>query len=104
MMPLSWPVVLIGGAVVLLLVGIFGLILSRNMLKLVIALQIMVKAALLALLAAGSAGGRLGLAQSIAVTVIVADTMIAVIGLALAVRVHTRLKTLDVDQIAELKG
>ena len=60
----------IAGVVLLLGVGLYGLLISRHLIKVVIALQIMVKAALLALVAAGDAVGQINLAQSIALTVI----------------------------------
>jgi NADH-quinone oxidoreductase subunit L len=76
----------------------------RHLIKLLIALQILAKAAVLALVLAGSASGQLALGQSLATTVIVADTVTAVIGLALAVQVRRRLGTLDVAALAKLRG
>jgi len=79
------------------------LLITRNLIKLVIVLQVLVKMALLALVAAGYATGQVNLGQSLAVTVLVADTVVAVIGLALAVQVRQRLGTLDVTQLSELR-
>ncbi len=100
MMPLQ--IVMIG-VLGLIGVGIYGLLISRNLIKIVIGLQILVKGAMLALVAAGVASGKTNLGQSLAVTVIVADTVVAVIGLALAVQVKRRLGTLDVKELASLK-
>ncbi len=61
--------------------GLYGLLITRNLIKVVIALQILVKGALLALVAAGQASEQVNLGQSLAVTVIVADTIVAVVGL-----------------------
>jgi NADH:ubiquinone oxidoreductase subunit K len=90
--------------VALLAVGLYALLVSRNLIKIVIALQILVKAGLLALVAAGVMSGQLNLGQSVAATVIVADTIVAVAGLALAVQVRRRFGTLDVKELAELRG
>jgi NADH-quinone oxidoreductase subunit K len=92
------------GVLGLLGVGLYGLLISRNLIKIVIALQILVKAAILALVAAGQASGKINLAQSLAVTVIVADTTVAVVGLALGVQVRRRFGTLDVKELSRLKG
>jgi NADH-quinone oxidoreductase subunit K len=92
------------GVVALLGVGLYGLLITRNLIKLVIVLQILVKAVVLALVMAGKVSGSLGLGQSTAATVIVADTIVAVVGLALAVQVRRRVGTLDVSQITTLKG
>ena len=88
----------------LLGVGLYGLLITRNLIKIVLVLQILVKSAMLALVLAGKASGNLDLGQSLAVTVIVADTVVAVVGLALAVQVRRRFGTLDVPQISTLRG
>jgi len=88
----------------LLAVGIYGLLITRNLIKIVLVLQILVKSAMLALVLAGKVGNNLGLGQSLAATVIVADTVVAVVGLALAVQVRRRFGTLDVADISTLRG
>lgn len=88
----------------LLLIGLYGLLAVRNLFKIIITLQILVKAAVLALVVAGQTSGRIQLGQSLAVTVIVADTIVAVIALALAVQVKQRLGTVDVGRLDTLKG
>ena len=95
--------VVLVGVLALFGVGLYGLLAVRNLIKVVIALQILVKAALLALVAAGNASGRINLGQSIAMTVIVVDTVVAVIGLALAMQVRRRLGTLDVRDLSTLR-
>lgn len=88
----------------LLGVGFYGLLITRNLIKVVMMLQILIKAVALALVFAGKVSGNLGLGQSTAATVIVADTIVAVVGLALAVQVRRRFGTLDVPKISTLKG
>ena len=92
------------GAVGLLCLGLYGLLRLRNLIQIIIAMQILAKAAVLALVTAGKASGQINLGQSLAVTVIVADTIIAVVGLALAVQVRRRWGTLDVKVLSSLKG
>jgi NADH-quinone oxidoreductase subunit K len=92
------------GVVGLLGAGIYGLLVSRNLIKIVVALQIMVKAALLGLIAAGSISGQVNLGQSLALTVIVADTIVAVMGIALGVQIRRRVGTLDLRDLSKLRG
>jgi NADH:ubiquinone oxidoreductase subunit K len=92
------------GVLGLLGVGLYGLLITRNLIKMVAVLQILVKGAVLALIVAGKASGQINLGQSLAATVIVADTVVAVIGLALAVNVRQRFGTLDLKKISTLKG
>jgi NADH-quinone oxidoreductase subunit K len=83
--------------------GLYGLLAIRNLIKVVVALQILVKGALLGLIVAGRLQAQMALAQSLAVTVIVADTIVAVVALALAVQVRRHCGTLDVQALSRLK-
>lgn len=96
--------VVLFGVAGLLAVGFYGLLITRNLIKIVMVLQILIKGAVLALVLAGNSSGRMGLAQSAAATVIVADTIVAVVGLALTVQVRRRFGTLDVPKISTLRG
>lgn len=96
--------IILFGVVGLLGVGFYGLLITRNLIKVVMVLQILIKAVILALVLAGKLSGNLGLGQSTAATVIVADTIVAVVGLALAVQVRRRFGTLDVPKISTLRG
>lgn len=88
----------------LLGIGLYGLLAGGNIIRLIVALQIMVKAALLGLVLAGFISDQLNLSQSLAITVIVADTIVAVVGLGLAVQVRRRVGTLDVRELSKLRG
>ncbi len=91
------------GVLGLLGIGLYGLLIVRNLIKLVIALQILAKATAVALVVAGQMSGHMNLGQSLALTVIVADTIVAVVGLALAVQVRQHFGTLDVRELSTLK-
>jgi NADH:ubiquinone oxidoreductase subunit K len=92
------------GVIGLLGAGFYGLLVSRNLIKMVVALQILVKAALLGLVVAGNYNGQINLAQSLALTVIIADTIVAVMGIALGVQIRRQMNTLDVRELSKLKG
>lgn len=96
--------IVIAGGLAIFGIGLYGLLIKRNLVKVVVALQILVKAALLALVAAGKASGQINLSQSLAMTVIVADTVVAVIGLAFAVQVKRVLGTMDTTALSKLRG
>ncbi|MBZ0297141.1 MAG: NADH-quinone oxidoreductase subunit K [Anaerolineae bacterium] len=96
--------ILLAGAFLLLGIGLYGLLIIRNMIKIVIAIQVMVKGAMLAFVVAGALNEQLNLGQSLALTVIAADTIVAIIGLALAIRIQQRSGTLNVDEVMHLEG
>jgi NADH:ubiquinone oxidoreductase subunit K len=85
-------------------IGLYGLLVSRHLIKQLIVLQILAKAAILALVLAGRLSGQPALGQSLAVTMIVADTVVAIIGLALAAQVRLRTGTFDVQALSRLRG
>ncbi len=103
-MNISTPIVIVLIILGLLGIGIYCLLITRNMIRLVVGLQILAKAAMLALILVGNIRGQPSIGQSMALTVIVADTIIAVIGLALAVQIKRRLGTLDLNDLSTLKG
>jgi NADH-quinone oxidoreductase subunit K len=103
MFTLTPVTILIAGVVGLLAVGLYGMLTIRNLFQIVIALQILVKGAVLALVVAADYAGQLNLGQSLAVTVIVADTVVAVIGMALAVQVKQHVGTVDVKVLSTLR-
>lgn len=102
-MSLTTSTVLAVGVLGLLAAGLYGLMLMRNLFQIVIALQILVKGAVVALVAASAHVGQINLGQSLGVTVIVADTVVAVIGMALAVQVKQHLGTVDVKALGSLR-
>jgi NADH:ubiquinone oxidoreductase subunit K len=85
----------VGVALALLGVGLYGLMTQRNLIRLIIALQVISKGVVVLVVMAGVWNGRINLAQSVAATFIVADTVVAVVGLALAVQLHRCYGTLD---------
>jgi NADH-quinone oxidoreductase subunit K len=103
-MSLSPLTVFLAGTLALLGIGLYGLMVSRNLIKLVIALQVLVKAALLGLVLASRVSGQINLGQSLALTALVADTIVAVIGVALAIQIQRRIGSLDVRELSQLRG
>jgi NADH-quinone oxidoreductase subunit K len=91
--------------VVLMLLGIgfYGFLMARNLMKIIVAMQVLAKAAMLALVMAGRYSGQINLGQSLAITVIVADTIVVVVALALAVQVRRYFGTLDVKALTTLR-
>lgn len=97
-------VVLFIGSWFLLGIGAYGLMSSRSFMRIIIALQLMVKGALMMLVLAGQLTGQMNIGQSLAITVITVDTLVMVIGLALAVQIKTNTGTLDVDDVINAEG
>ncbi len=102
-MTLDIPTLAVVAVLGLLGVGLYGLLIVRNLIKVVVAMQIMVKGAMVALILAGRATGQLQTGQTLALTVIVADTIVSVVALALAVQVRRAFGTLDAQALTTLR-
>ena len=103
MTPLPIPFIVILAILSLAGVGIYCLLATRNLIKVIVGLQLVVKGVALAFVLGGSLTGQIDASQTMALTVIVADTIIAVIGLALAVQIRHKLGTLDTKALSSLK-
>jgi NADH:ubiquinone oxidoreductase subunit K len=102
-MNLSVPGIVIIAAVALLGIGFYGLLAVRNLIKVIVALQILVKGMMLGFVLAGRLAGNVTLGQSLAIIVIVVDTIVAVVGLALAVQIRQRIGSLDIKSLTSLQ-
>ncbi len=102
-MSLSLPLLASVAVLGLLGAGLHGLLVTRNLIKVVVGMQVLVKGAMLALVLAGRVAGQVQVGQSMALTVIVADTIVSVVALALAVQVRRQFGTLDLQALSTLR-
>jgi multisubunit Na+/H+ antiporter MnhC subunit len=97
-----WTIVMVA-VFGLVAIGIYGLLIIRNLIKIVVALQIFAKGTILVMVAAGAMSGKPAVGQSLAITVLVADTVVTVMALALAIQVRRWSGTLDTRVISKLR-
>jgi NADH-quinone oxidoreductase subunit K len=102
-MNLSLPNIIVIVILGLAGIGFYGLLISRNLIRVIVCLQVATKGAILAFVIAAKLSGKLPLGQSIALTVIVADTIVAVVALALAVQARRLFGTLDLEVLSRLR-
>lgn len=86
------------------MLGVFLLLVQRNLLRIVLAVEVLAKGVTLVLLAAGSHRGEIHVAQSLIVTFIVVETILAAVLLAIVVVCQRTNGSLDVRLLAKLKG
>jgi multisubunit Na+/H+ antiporter MnhC subunit len=92
------------GVVLLLIVGFYSLLVTRNLVRMVIALEVLSKATTLALIVSGYATGQIGLAQALAITLIVIEVAVVVVAVAVILCVYRHTDSLDPARLRELKG
>lgn len=100
MIPLTHGMIL---AAILFVLGFLGLIIRRNLLFMLISLEVMMNAAALVLIVAGSYWGQADgqVMYILAITLAAAE---ASVGLALLLQLYHRRQNLDVDSASELRG
>jgi multisubunit Na+/H+ antiporter MnhC subunit len=93
-----------GAAALLVGLGLYCLLTMKNMVKLLIGIEIIAKGVTLALIATGLAKNNPMLAQSLVISVIVVDVAVLATALAIIIRINRHTKSLDVRQLTKLKG
>lgn len=84
--------------------GLFALVAKTSLLKVLLGLQVMGKAATLTFVLAGFLLDDLGRAQSLVFTIVVIEVVVAALALALMVRVYQLTGSIDVRGIRRLRG
>jgi multicomponent Na+:H+ antiporter subunit C len=92
------------GSLVIFLLGLYCVISQRNLIKIVIGIEIMGKAVILNFITAGYYQNNTGVSQAIVMTAILIDVIMVAVMLALVVNVFRLNKGILSDGIAGLKG
>jgi NADH:ubiquinone oxidoreductase subunit K len=90
--------------VVLFCIGLYIMIVTKNMLRILIGIEIIAKGVTLALITAGSVNGKLAFSQTLAITVIVFELVFVVIALAIVMIIQKNKRSLDIRELTKLKG
>jgi NADH-quinone oxidoreductase subunit K len=93
----------LGIAGFLFAIGALGVLIRRNLLIVLLSLEIMLNGANLALIAFSRQAGN-GAGQIFALTVMAVAASEVCVGLGLVVALHRRRLSLDVDRLSELRG
>jgi NADH:ubiquinone oxidoreductase subunit K len=84
---------------ILLFLGLYCVISKKNMIKMIIGIEIMAKGALLSFIASG--GGSI---QSVIIIVIAIDAIIVAVALSIVVNAWRHTRSLDVTKLTKLRG
>jgi NADH:ubiquinone oxidoreductase subunit K len=88
---------------VIFLFGFIGLLVMRNLIKLLISVEVLTKGVTLALIASGYLQRNPMLMQSVIVTLIVVEVVVVAVALALVVNIYRCTGSLDIRQLTRLK-
>lgn len=90
-------------AAVLFILGLVGVLVRRNLLFMLLSLEIMLNAAGLAFVVAGARWGQPD-GQVMFIFILAMAAAEVAVGLALLLQLHHHLRTLDVDAASEMRG
>lgn len=94
----------VAGIAVTLTAGLFYVLVTTNLVRAIIGLELVTKALTLALVLAGHVTGRVGLAQSLAITLIVVEVVVIVVAVGIVISAHRRNGSVDARSLREVKG
>jgi NADH:ubiquinone oxidoreductase subunit K len=99
----TW-LVCMGLAGLLFFIGFYCLLTMRNIIKLLIGVEIIAKGITLALIVTGFEKGNRQLAQALTVTFIVVEVSVVATALAIIMNIHRYNKNLDIRTLNKLRG
>jgi len=92
-------------AVVLMLaVGLYSLVVTRNLIRILLSVEILTKAVTLLMIGAGYAIDKMADVQSYVISIIVIEVMILVVATGIVFGVYRHTETLDTKKLNNLKG
>lgn len=97
-------VILLFTGLLVFMIGIYLLFAYCNLLRLIVGVEVMAKGITLVLLAAGIVRRDIGFIQSLVVTFIIVETILAAVMLGIVIISHKIHVTLDIRRQSKLKG
>ena len=91
-------------AILLITIGVYSLVVTRNLIRILLSIEILTKAVTLLIIGAGDMCGNMGAAQSYVITIIVIEVMILVVATGIVFGAYKHTGTLNSDKQSKLKG
>jgi NADH-quinone oxidoreductase subunit K len=92
------------GVVLTLVVGFYTLMTTKNLIRALIGLEILTKGVTLLIVLAGRVSAQTGLAQALAITLIVIEVAVIVAAISIVLCVHRNTGSVDAEQLRNVKG
>jgi len=88
----------------LFITGLYCIIISKNLIRTLIGVEILTKAVTLLIILAGYVTGRSQVTQAMIITLIVVEVVVISVGAGLIINVFKKYDSLDTDNLRSLKG
>lgn len=99
---LLWPFCII--TIILFIIGFYCLLVTYNMIRALIGIEILIKAVTLLIIAMGYITKHMALAQAMVITLIVIEVVFITVAAGIIIGVHKQTNTLDSRTLRKLKG
>lgn len=90
--------------IMLFIIGIYSILVTNNLLRVLIGLEVLIKGVTLLLVVAGYISGHTALAQAMVITLIVIEAVIVTVAMGVVLGIFRHNNSLDVRNIRRLKG
>ena len=84
--------------------GLYCLLVTRNLIRAIIGLELLIKAVTLLFVVVGYVTNNIAFIQSLVITIIVIEVIVAVVAGGVALRVFRHIDSLDVNRLKNLRG
>lgn len=97
-----WPYV--ASIVLLLIIGVYCLIATNNLVRALIGVEVMIKAATLLIIFVGHMTGNMATAQSLVITMIVIEVVVMIVGGGIIMNIFKTSGSVTMAEISKMKG
>lgn len=101
---MNYATILLTLGILMIAAGLWCMVRTYHMLKITIGIEVAMKAVTLFLTLGGEISGRIVLAQSYIITVIVIEVVVAVVGIGTAIGLFRKYGSMDIRNLIKLKG
>lgn len=95
---------MIAAIIILFIAGLYCILVTRNLMRVLIGLELLTKAVTLLLIVAGYATGRESLAQAVVITLIVIEVVVIAVMAGVILSIYRHTGSLDAGSVKSLKG
>ncbi|MEO0225532.1 MAG: NADH-quinone oxidoreductase subunit NuoK [candidate division WOR-3 bacterium] len=89
---------------ILFFIGLYCLLSMRNLIKLLIGIEVIAKGITLAIISTANAKGFIFTGQCLAITFIVIEVSVVAVALAIIINIYRHTRSLDIRKLTKLKG
>ena len=90
--------------VMLIIIGFYYVLLTRNLIRILLGLEIITKAAILAIIVVGYVTNNMAMAQSMVIIIIIIEVFVIAVAAGVIIHIYKQTGSVDVSNIRNLRG